>query len=347
MNQIPATPCDLLTRMDLSRMLPEKDTVEELDVLYQAKHHAVFVFNGYYRMTSNAVYIGDELMIPNLPLYGNCVNAISDTNKRFLEEHEFATDYIAPNPVLTRAIGFSESETKQIVYLRTLHDLPLEVSVVGYDPDGSKLSKSDVCFQLAGIEFGALTDEEAVCIIADFLLDNDLVFSAVELQEEYGTLEKAYESVELSDAAKNYGENGNADDLWEQLEFALAYEFALECCEQIKYIANSAYTLLHDRYKETEFILAHTTFSFGLDEDNVLCLTGEVGTTNNSLIVNEADFNEDGRFIQAHLKDFMDYITSPEVTEEIPENILDDMTDNIFYIAESLCGDLEFDVYIN
>ena len=347
MTQSTATPCDLLTRMDLSRMLPEKDTVEELDVLLKAKRHALFVFNGYYRMTSNAVYVGDELMIPNLPLYGNCVNAISDTNKRFLEEHDFATDYIAPNPVLIRAIGFSEDEAKQIVYLRALHDLPLEVSVVGYDPDGSKLDKNNICFQLADDEWEALTDEEAGHVIADFLLDNDIALSAVELQEEYGTLEKAYESVKLSDAARNYGENGNADDLWEQLEFALAYELALGYCEQLKYIANSAYTLLHDKYKEAEFILAHTTFSFGLDKDNVLYLTGEVGTTNNSLIVNEADFKEDGRFIQAFIKDFMDYITSPEVTEDIPEAILDAVTDNIFYVTESLCGDLEFDVYIN
>lgn len=133
----------------------------------------------------------------------------------------------------------------------------------------------------------------------------------------------------------------------EQLEFALAYELAAEYLSSIKYVALQAYTVLHDKYEASDFILAETNFTFGLDADGIICITGEVATMNNSLIVNKADFIETKKFVQCHLVPLMQHYEAHGENSEVPDSVLDEVSDLVFFVTEGLCGDMEFELYIN
>ena len=341
-------PCEESTREVLARLLPEKDFIGELDVLSFDKHHATFVFNGSLHMANSTLYVGDNIVAEYLPLFGECNNAISSTNKRLLQEHDIFTDYVDPNPLLARALGFSEEEAKLIVYAIDFEPMPIKIKVVGYDKaSGAKLETAKVVAFLDTDSCEALTDEEAITVIADYLLDTDRCISSFELIEEFESIDKLLEVTELSPKAKAFGESGNEDDIWEQMEFALAYELAADYYRSMVYIALQAYAVLHDKYAESDFILAETEISIGVDDDDIFCICGEVGTMNNSLIVNKADFVETGKFVQTHLKPLMVYYDEHGEDAEVTDEVLDEVADTAFYVAEGLCGDMEFDVYIN
>ena len=343
-----AIPCEEFSSACLDRVFTTKDTIEELDVLSINKTHATFVFNGSFRMTSNELHVGGKMIAEHLCMYGNCINALSSTNRRLLEDHDIATDYCTPNPLLARALGFDEEEAQLLIYHHDTCPLPIRLKVAGYDTvTGKKLEAACVTAHFVTGMKEAINDEEAIALIADYFLDNDYAVSSLDLIEDFENLEKVHESVVLSDAAKAYGESANEDDPWEQLEFALAYELATEYLASIKYVALHAYTTLHDKYEASDFILAETSFTFGLDADGIICITGEVASMNNSLIVNKADFIETKKFVQCHLVPLMQHYETHGEDAEVPDSVLDDISDLVFFVTEGLCGDMEFELYIN
>lgn len=256
------------------------------------------------------------------------------------------TDYVTPNPMLARAIGFSVEEVQVMVYSLDTDELPVRLRVTGYDKTtGEKFETAQVANLFFSGSEEVITDEEALSLIADFLLDNEFVLTAPELITEFGTLEEANEIVLLSDAGKAFGENASEDE-WEQLEYALAYEMAAEYLKNIAFIALQAYGFIHDRYEACDFILAETDFTFGFGAEDALCITGEVATLNNSFIVNKADFMETKQFVQPHLVALEEYYAVHGNDAEVPDEVLDEIADNCFYIAEALCGDLEFELHL-
>ena len=343
-----AIPCEEFSSACFDRIFTTKDVIEELDVLSMDETHATFVFTGSFRMTSNALHVGSKMITEHLCMYGNCINALSSTNRRFLEDHDIATDYCSPNPLLARALGFDEEEAQLLIYHHNTCHMPIRLKVAGYDTvSGRKLEAACVTAHfVTGME-EAIKDEEAVALLADYLLDNEYAVSSLELMEEFENLENALENVVLSNVAKTYGESANEDDPWEQLEFALAYELAAEYLSSIKYVALQAYAVLHDKYEASDFILAETSFTFGLDADGIICITGEVATMNNSLIVNKADFIETKKFVQCHLVPLMQHYETHGEDSEVPDSVLDEISDLVFFVTEGLCGDMEFELYIN
>lgn len=341
-------PCEESTREVLARLLPEKDFIGELDVSSFDKHHATFVFNGSFHMANSILYVGDNVVAECLPLFGECNNAISSTNKRLLQEHNIFTDYVEPNPLLVRALGFSEEEAKLIVYAIDLTPMPIKLKVVGYDKaTGVKLETAKVVAYLNEESVDALTEDEAITVIADYLLDNGGCLSSLELIEEFESIDKLLEVTELSPEAKAFGETISECDIWEQMEFALAYELAADYYRGMADIALQAYAVLHDKYAESDFILAETEFRIGIDDNDLFCICGEVGTMNNSLIVNNADFVETGKFVQTHLEPLMVFYDEHGEDAEVTDKVLDEVADTAFFVAEGLCGDMEFEVFIN
>lgn len=344
-------PCEDALHDCLDRLFPEKEYVEELDILSEGRHADTLVFTGKYRLTSCDLYVGNKLMVPSLSFYGNCVNAISDSNKRMLAEKEILTDYTTPNPVLARVLGFSEDEARLMVFLQSYLPMPIKMMVQGYDEKtGAKLDTIKIIPQLfsdSDEELFPINNEEAIKIIAEHFMDSGIAVSISNLMEEFGTLAEAKASTSLSDKAREFGDELDCDDPWETLEFSLAYELAEHYFRSMCDIARTAYEHLDAKYSKVQFILAYTTFSFGIDDDNVLHLTDEVATTNNSFIVNQADFEESGKFVQAHLEPLLDYLANSGDENDIPYSLLDELSDGMLYLAENLCEDLEFDVYIN
>lgn len=339
-------PCEECTRKVLDRCLPEKEYVEELYALSPDKHRVTFAFNGSYHMASSTLFVGDKEVARHLCMYGNYNTALSQTNKRHLNSLEVYTDYITPNPMLARALGFTAEEAQVMVYSLNTDELPVRLRVTGYDKaTGEKFETAKVAALFFSGSEEEITDEEATSLIADFLLDNDFVLTAPELITEFSTLEKANEVVLLSDASKAFGENASEDE-WEQLEYALAYEMAAEYLKNMAFIALQAYGFIHDRYDTCDFILAETAFTFGFGTEDALCITGEVATMNNSFIVNKADFVETKQFVQPHLVALEEYYAAHGTDAEVPEEVLDEIADTCFYIAESLCGDLEFELHM-
>lgn len=338
--------CEECPREVFYRLLPKKDFIEELDVLSTDKYFTTFVFNGSYRMTNSAFFVGNKVVTKHLCKYGNYINAISETNKRHLMSLEISTDYITPNPLIVIALGFDAEGAQLLTYIHDTDEFPIRMKVTGYDNDtGEKFeTASVVALAFSGSE-KAISDDEAISLITDYLLDNELVFNSIDLINEFGTLEKANKSIILSQASKVFGENA-CEDEWEQLEYALAYEMASEFFKSAAFIALQAYGFIHDRYEVSDFILAETTFTFGINAENAICITGEVATMNNSFIVNKLDFAETNQFVQPHTVTLLEYLAQHGEDAEIPDEILDDIADNCFYITEALCGDLEFELHM-
>ena len=338
------------------QVFPEKDAIPELFVSDERGKHGITIsFNGSFRLRSDAVYVVGGHAIPEVPFYGTCVNALTTTNKRFLEKHDIATDYMPPNPLLARALGFPEADALNLEYTLNLAELPLKLVVTGYDEySGNLLPAAEVIPHLVEGLKCPLNSNDAICMLADFLLDNEVPLAQFELATAFENLEEAYEAVELSEEAKAYGETGNPDDPWEALEFALAYELAAEYFHNMVAIAGEAYFLLQERYLATSFILAKTEFTFGLDdEEHALFITDEVGTMNNSLIVNAEEYKSREDFVQAHTKPLAEWAKTLKFKGEndpilvIPSDLLSAVADQVSYITEALSDDTAYNLYLS
>ena len=356
MTQNTTNPSEEVSGVVLNQVFPEKEAIPELFVSDEGdKHGFTISFNGSFRFRGDAVKVRDNHAIPEVPFYGTSANALITSNKRFLEKHDIFTDYMPPNPLLARALGFSEAEALNMEYVLDLIPMPFKLVVTGYDEfTGKYLSATEVTPCLLDGLRCRINSDDAITMLADYLLDNDVPLTQFDLMDSFDNLDKAHEILELSEEAKAYGESGNPDDPWEALEFSLAYELAKEYFQSMVAIAGEAYFLLQERYLASNFILARTEFTFGIDdEEKVIYITDEVGTVNNSLIVNAEDYKCDADFVQAHTKPLAEWLKTVKFEGEddpilvIPSELLSAVADEISYITEALADDTAYELYLS
>lgn len=327
--------------------IPELDTDENV-----GPYAKVHYFNGVALEASSKLVIGGKVVAENVLMKPNCACAISQSNKRYLESFNMYTDYVEPNPLLFRALGFSEVESKILVYVKGVDDLPLDAVVNAYDLCGDKtaLPEPVVTFRLkSGVNIGI---EEATKILADWLADNAYVSNFYEEFEELEDVREAWANAGVSDEARAYAELME-EEPWEQVEAACLYECAATMLEDMAMASEAVYTILQKKYDPAGLIMATLKLSWGLDDEAELVLCNDVGTTDNALIVSRDLYDKYGTLdsmIDAPVLKYFESIgydiTSDEPVPEIPDDVLDEVSDTYMYLAEAVCDDLAFDIHM-
>lgn len=327
--------------------IPELDTDENVGA-YAKVHY----FNGVALEASSKLVIGGKTVAEDVLMKPNCACAISQSNKRYLEGYNMYTDYVEPNPLLFRALGFSEVESKIMVYVKGVEDLPVDAVVTAYDLAGDKTALPEPVASFVLKNGVNISHEEAVKIIADWLADNGYVSNLYEEFEAYDSIEEAWEDSNVSAEARAYAELVE-EEPWEQLEAACLYECAVTMLEDMGVASIAAYTILQKKYDPAGLIMATLKLSWGLDDEAELVLCNDVGTTDNALIVSRDLYDKNGTLdsmIDAPVLKYFESIgydvTSDEPVPEIPEDVLDEVSDTYMYLAEAICDDLAFDIHM-
>lgn len=334
-------------------VFPEKEEIPELNVVESSPYHQVFGFNGsIYKPTSNLVIGGTKVLNCNVLMKPNCITAISQSNKRYLDDFGLLTDYIAPNQLLFQSLGFTADESKYLMYSKNLDEFPVDVILTGYDVQGTKkkLEEPQVEFVLNnGVR---VSKEEATRILADWLLDSDFSTNVwEEIYEGCDNLEDAQGMVEFSEESRAYGELMSPDDAWYALEYACMHSAAEVFIKSMSLAGSVAYTLMQAKYEEGGILLVRAQLAFGLDDECEMHLAGELGTPNTAYLVNKDVFEETGEFecmiespVLKHFEAVGYDVDSEEDAPELPEEVLDELTDVYWYIAEAVCDDLAFEL---
>ena len=337
--------------LDEQEIFCVKDRIPELDTkeFSGAKVHQ---FNGGIFELSSKFFIGGKTVAENVLMKPNCECAISQSNKRYLEGFNMYTDYVEPNQLLFRALGFSENESKVLFYVKGVDDLPVYAVVTAYDLDGDETALPEPTVSFAFKNRMEIAHEEAVKILADWLVDNGYVSNHYEEFEKYEDIKEAWEAAAVSDEAKVYAEQME-ENPWEQLEIACMYECAVTMLEDMAFASVAVYTALEKKYADAGLIAAIMQLSWGLDEEAGLVLCNEVATIDNTLIVSRDLYDKNGTLdsmINAPVLKYFESIgydiTSDEPVPEIPEEVLDELADTYMYLAEALCDDLAFDIHM-
>ena len=328
----------------------------ELGVLYRNGSREIRYFKGLVFKTGSEFTLDGKVISDNVIMKANCMNAISQTNKRLLEELGICTDYIAPNPAFLAALGYSEEEVKHCIYALDAPLFPLQFTVSGYDKKtGMKYEEPGVCAVLhpeSGVT-GPIRKLETIKIIADWFVDNDLFASSYDLHQEFATIEEAHGATQLSENAIRYGEEANPDDPWEALEFALNFEAATSYLETLTNLSQIIYEKLYEVYYKAGILLVETRLTYGLNETGDICVCDELGTPDTSYFAAASLYEENGTLKSMDKQPLLDYLANAgysgkdeEPIPEIPSEIWDEIADTYLYIAEALCGDIEFDLYM-
>lgn len=329
--------------------IPELDTDSDI-----AQYANVHFFNGAILEASSQLVIDNKVVAEEVLLKANCTSAISQSNKRYLESNfEVKTDYVAPNPMLFVALGFSEQQSKTLVYVRGVDDLPFDSFVTAYNLDGdnSPLAVPKVGFMLKnGMK---ITVEEAIKTFADWMADNDYVSSYYEEFLNYDSIEDAIDVAELSAVAREYGEFIE-EDPWNQIEAACLFEAATEMIETLIMCSNVVYSLMHKKCEEAGIVLAKLNLSWGLDDDAEIILCNDVCTPDTAVMTTIKAFEKTGSLENMVTKPVFEYWKSISCKTcesvgklpELPEKVLDEITDTYMYLTEALCDDLAFEIHL-
>ena len=341
--------------LDEQEIFCVKERIPELNTDSDIESYAnVHFFNGAILEASSKLHIGNQVAAENVLMKSNCICAISQSNKRYLGDHfEVSTDYVAPNPMLFVALGFSEQRTKNLVYVLGVEDLPFDTYVTAYNLEGdnSALAVPKVGLMLKnGMKISA---EEAIKVLADWFADNEYVSDYYEEFLIFDSIEDAIEEAELSAVAREYGEFIE-DDPWDQIEAACLYEAANEMIETLIMSSNVVYSLLHKKYEDAGIILAKLKLSWGLNEDAEIILCNDVGTPDTAMMTTIESFKENGILENMVTKPALDYYKSigyklgelDQNLPKLPENVLDQISDTYMYLAEAICDDLAFDIHM-
>ncbi len=339
--------------LDEQEIFCVKDRIPELDTEeFVGPFAKVHQFNGVALEASGKLVIGDKVVAENVLMKPNCACAISQSNKRYLESFNMYTDYVEPNPLLFRALGFSENESKVMVYVKGVDDLPLDAVVIAYDLDGDQVALPEPVASFALKNGMKVAYDEAVKILADWLADNGYVSNLYEEIQVYEDINDAWEFAAVSAEAKDYAELME-EEPWQQLEMACLYEGAVTMLEDMAVASVAAYTILQKRYAEAGLIMAKMQLSWGLDDDAELVLCDEVGTTDNTLIVSRDLYDKKGTLdaminyaVMKYFESIGYDVDSDEPVPEIPEDVIDEVSDTYMYLAEAICDDLAFDIHM-
>ena len=331
----------------------EKESIPELVAREETQHQQVFDFVGSLFKANSTIFINGKNVVSNVLMKPNCTCAISQSNKRYLETFEVLTDYVEPNKLLLRSLGFPADECKQLVYAKKLEMIPMDFIVRGYDEHGDKseLDKPEVvCALKTGMR---ITRKEAIMILADWLYDNDYCIEEYEQMMECDTIEEAMAMVSISEDAKNYRSAADPDNPWEVLEYATLYDLADEYLNVLELLSNVIYSLLHKKYEEAGVILVKTALSIGLDEECNFCLAGEVGTPDTSVLASKALYEKMKNLESFDKMPLMKYFQEMAYTgeddvepSEIPNNVMIQLSDNYVYLATALSDEKMFQIYV-
>ena len=341
-------PLDEQEFFSVKERIPELDTDSDI-----APYANVHFFNGSILEASSKLSIGDLVVADNVLMKSNCTCAISQSNKRYLETFEVATDYVAPNPMLFVALGFSEQRSKNLVYVLGVNDLPFDTFVTAYNFDGDNalLPVPKVGFMLKnGMKISV---EEVIKTLADWLADNGYISNYYEEFLNYDSIEDAIDVAELSAVAREYGEFIE-EEPWDQIEAACLYEAAAEMIETLIMRSNVVYSVLHKKYEEAGVILAKLDLSWGLDDDAEMLLCNDVGTPDTAVLATAESYEKTGKLENMVTKPIFEYFKAEgfkfnEFTEKVPElpdKVVDEISDTYMYLAEAICDDLAFDIHL-
>lgn len=327
--------------------IPELETVENV-----GPYAKVHYFNGPIQEASSELTICGKTIAGTVLMKPNCSTAISQSNKRYLASFEVPTDYEEPNPLLFRALGFSEQQSKILVYAHGLDVLPVNTVVTAYNlgADNSALPTPLVEFQMKNGM--AMAEVEAIKVIADWLSDNGYVSNFYEDFMEYEDIEAAWLESGVSPEAREYGELLE-EEPWEQLEAACLYECATYYVSDLILQSNAVYSLLHKKYDAAGIILANLNLEWGLNEDTEPVLCNEVATTDSALLASKDLYEKNGTLNSMINRPVLEYfesvgydVTSEEPVPDVPEDVMDEVSDTYLYLAEAICDDLAFDLHM-
>ena len=118
--------------------------------------------------------------------------------------------------------------------------------------------------------------------------------------------------------------------------------------------SNVVYSLLHKKYEEAGILLAKLKLSWGLDDDAETVLCNDVGTPDMAVMTTIKSFEKTGEIEDMVTKPVFDYFQKKgcrleefaKKTVELPEKVLDEISDTYMYLAEALCDDLAFDIHL-
>ena len=286
------------------------------------------------------------LMKPNFTI------ALSESNKRYLDQYEVITDYVGADPELWEKYGVPEEKRTEVMLIKNVDLFPLDFIVSGYDKFGSKkqLPAPEIVCVLKE-EDTSISREEAIKVLADWLYDNDYCIDCYDEMMALDTVEEAIAYLELSKEDLEYGELLNPDDEWEKVEYASLHLLATMYVDELVLRSNVIYSLLAKRYEECGVILVDTRLAFGFDEECDITLCEEVGTPDESTLASKMLYEKDGELTDMLAAPVLKYFESIAYAGEkgsqvpdVPSDVLDEVSDTCMYMAESLCDDLSFDI---
>ena len=153
-------------------VFPEKKNIPELVARKGLPNQQVFDFIGSLFKASSTIVIDDKNVVSDVLVKPNCTCAISQSNKRYLETFGITTDYVEPNQLLIRSLGFPLDECKQWVYAKNLKMFPLDFIVSGYDEHGDKSKLANpqvVCTCKTGLK---ISRDQAITVLAEWFNNN-------------------------------------------------------------------------------------------------------------------------------------------------------------------------------
>lgn len=324
--------------------IPEVDSFEKI-----GKGQYAASFTGTVIQSTGELYVGEKLVTDSVLMKPNCCCAISQSNKRYLRTLEVPTDYVEPNILLFRALGYSESKSKTLQFAFTENDCLVDAVVTGYK-NNTPLEAPEVSFQLKnGMR---ITREEAITVFADWLSDNSFVSEFYDAFEEYDTPECAWEDSGVSEEAKVYADI-NEEDPWMQVEAACIYECAKDYIEAYSLYANAIYALLHKKYNAAGIIIASMNISCALADNGDMFFVNEIGTPNTALLVLKEEYEKTGKMEDFTLAAVIEYynsigydVESTNAAPLLPIDVLDKVSDAYMYLAEAVCDDLALETHM-
>ena len=339
--------------LDEQEIFCVKERIPEIDISECfGTFSKVHQFNGVALEASSDFFIGDKIVATNVLMKPNCMSAISQSNKRYLESFNMYTDYIEPNPLLFKALGFSEDESKIMVYVKFMHDLPVDAVVTAYDLDGDNKALAEPSVSFSFKNGAVILYDEAVKLLTEWLDDNDYESNHYEDIDEMEDISDAWSKINVSHKAKTYAAVME-EDLRKQLKLACLYEAATTLLDDMALASTAAYTLLQKKYTEAGLIIAKIQFTWGLDKECDLVLCNEVGTNDNTVIASRELYDKNGtleNIIEMPIYKFFESINydvdCDETIPEIPGEVLDELSDTYVYLAETLCDDLALEIHL-
>lgn len=353
MDQFTTSPLDEQEIFCVKERIPELQTFK--NVGSSQKTH---FFNGVILEASSELVIGDKTVAENVLMKPNCDCAISQSNKRYLKEYNINTDYVEPNPLLFRALGFSEQESKILTYALVFDELPIVAMVTAYNfaeqKEDEALPEPAVMFKSK--EDDLLTNTQAIKLVADWLFENGYSTSLYEEYEKFDNIEDAWIVSEISAIAREYAEKLE-EEPHAQFEAACFYECAVDLVEELIVKSKTVYTLLQKKYNSGGLILAALLLTWGVDEMGETVLCYDVGTTDTAIIASQDLYDRKGTLTNMIDSVIFKYFESVGYSEEyamtsrssipdIPEDILDEISDTYMYIAEAICDDFSFEIHM-